>query len=105
MGQPFASKIKNPNGDVVSNTSDNRAFSDIMQHQVSRRSLFKGGAVLAGSMMLPSAFGNYAYAADAPARATRLGFQSIAASTAEFIAHCMAIMACGCALWRCLLKL
>lgn len=86
MGKPYAAKIKDPNGELVSNRSDNRIFSDIMHNALSRRSLLQGSAAVAGAMMLPCAFNNaHAAPTSKAGRAHRLGFQSIATSTADEI--------------------
>lgn len=86
MGKPYAAKIKDPNGELVSNPTANRVFSDIMQNALSRRTLLQSTAALAGAAMLPSAF-NPAHAASTSqsTRARKLGFQSIAISTADEI--------------------
>lgn len=87
MGKPFVTKIKNPHAELVSNSSENRVFSDIMQSALSRRSLLQGGIAAAGSMMLPLAF-NEARAATSQAvtkfsRAQTLGFESIPAASVD----------------------
>ncbi|MDO5686405.1 MAG: PhoX family phosphatase [Neisseria sp.] len=87
MSKPFACKIKDPNGELVSNISDNAAFSKVLDLAVSRRKLLQGSAALGAVTFAPlgllASGAASAQTAGKLPRAGRLGFKSVPFSTAD----------------------
>lgn len=87
MSKPYL--IKNRHADDVSNTSDNPAFSHVLQAKISRRNLLQGSAAAGVATVLPLGLlqsGSVeAKTAAASARASQLGFKGVPFSTQDTV--------------------
>jgi secreted PhoX family phosphatase len=70
--------------DVPSNSSDNTAFADVLKARLSRRSMIKGGTVVAAAGFMTSALGALPAAA-APKAKGLLGFTAVPTSNADAV--------------------
>src|SRR5215207_8780025 len=70
--------------DVPSNPSDNTALADVLKARLSRRSMLKGGTVVAAAGFMTSALGAAA-APKAKAAEALLGFTAVPTSNADAV--------------------
>ena len=94
MGKPLQKTglIKQVNDDVVSNPSDNTAFSQVLDSRLSRRSLLQSSGALGVAAALPAGLSLFAdkveagvFSRDNIGKARGLGFTPVAMSAADTV--------------------